>query len=634
MTDWLWLIPGTPLAGAAAIALLGGYVSAATCARIAALAMLACAATVAALWADGGASGTAHQTLYTWMSVGDWQASVGLRVDRVSLVMVSVAAWVGFLIHLFSVSFMAADYGERRYYVYLNLFVAGMLLFVMADNLLLMYLGWELMGLCSYALIAHWYRDADKARCGRKAFVVTRVGDAALALSIFLLFTHFGTLDFGPLLGAVSKSNVDTGLLAWIAVLILIGAAGKSAQLPLSVWLPDAMAGPSTVSALIHAATMVTAGVYLIARLHPLFEAVPHVLWLVAIVGTVTLVYAGMAALGQHDIKRVIAYSTISQIGYMFLGLGVGAYGLALFHLATHACFKALLFMGAGVVINAYRGDHDIRNMGGLAKRQPYLRLVFLAGSLALAAVPFISAGFYSKDPIIEAAALAPHGALLWSLAILGAVLTGAYAFRLYLMVFAGPERGETVAYRMSWSMALPLGLLAVASLTLGFVELPHGWHLPPGLVELPQGWHLHQLWGPWLAPEVGTPELPHGSTGLQLQLAGMIAPLLGIALAYAIVRRERAGGGTSSVRLLEEGWYLDRLYDLVVVRPYFSLARTLRTLVEGWSLNGAVLGSAVWLAGSGSRLLSMTQNGNAARYASLMVLGAVLMVGYFLWVR
>jgi NADH-quinone oxidoreductase subunit L len=621
MSDWLWLIPGSPLAGAAVIALLGGYVRPAVCARVAALAMLVCAASVAALWAGGGAAGTAQQTLYTWTAVGDWQASVGLRVDRVSLVMVSVAAWVGFLIHLFSQSFMADDYGERRYYVYLNLFVGGMLVFVMADNLLLMYLGWELMGLCSYALIAHWYRDADKARCGRKAFVVTRIGDAALALGIFLLYMQFGTLSFEPLLGAVSDANVDSVLLGWIGVLVLIGAAGKSAQLPLSVWLPDAMAGPSTVSALIHAATMVTAGVYLIARLHPLFEAVPQVLELVAIVGAVTLVYAGMAALGQHDIKRVIAYSTISQIGYMFLGLGVGAYGLALFHLATHACFKALLFMGAGVVINAYRGDHDIRNMGGLAQGQPFLRLVFLAGSLALAAVPFISAGFYSKDPIIEAAALAPNGGLLWTLAIVGAVLTGAYAFRLYLMVFAGPQRGDTVSYRISWTMGLPLGLLAVASLTLGLVELPHSWHLP-------------QLWGPWLVPEVGTPELPHGGSSVLLQLAGMVAPLAGIGLAFAIVRRERVGGGTSSIPLLEEGWYLDRLYDLVIVRPYFALARGLRTLVEGWCLNGAALGSLVWLTRGGSRLLSMTQNGSTARYASLMVLGALLMVGYFLWVR
>ncbi len=278
MNHWLWLIPGSPLAGAALLAVFGGYLRPATAARLAVSAMLVCALAVGALWLTGGATHTFHQTLYTWMSVGDWRATVGLRVDKVSLVMVSVAGWVGFLIHLFSVHFMADDYGERRYYVYLNLFVAGMLLFVMADNLLLLYLGWELMGLCSYALISHWYRDAHKAWCGRKAFVVTRIGDSALALAIFLLFAHYHTLDFDALFTAAHGPGAAPGLLTWVALLTLIGAAGKSAQLPLSVWLPDAMAGPSTVSALIHAATMVTAGVYLIARLHPLFELAPDVL--------------------------------------------------------------------------------------------------------------------------------------------------------------------------------------------------------------------------------------------------------------------------------------------------------------------------------------------------------------------
>jgi NADH-quinone oxidoreductase subunit L len=621
MNHWLWLVSGSPLAGTAILALIGGYLRPGIAARLATLAMGVSALAVGALWAAGEGVQTFHQTLYTWMAVGDWRPTVGFRVDRISLVMVSVAAWVGFLIHLFSVHFMAGDYGERRYYAFLNLFVAGMLIFVMADNLLLMYLGWEAMGLCSYALISHWYRDAHKAWCGRKAFVVTRIGDAALALAIFLLFAHYHTLSFDPLLAALAGQGADTGLLTGIALLVLVGAAGKSAQLPLSVWLPDAMAGPSTVSALIHAATMVTAGVYLIARLHPLFETVPQVLWLVALVGAVTLLYAGLAALGQHDIKRLIAFSTISQIGYMFLGLGIGAFGLALFHLATHACFKSLMFMSAGVVINAYQDDHDIRNMGGLAGRQPYLRWVFLAGCLALAAVPLISAGFYSKDPIIESAAAAPGGALLWGLAILGAVLTGAYTFRLYFMVFHGPERGATVEYRMPWSMRLPLGVLGVASLTLGFVQFPEGWHLP-------------QFWSPWLAPEVGMPPEPHGGTVGLLQLAGALAPLLGIALAAAIVRSERAGRGTSSVGAFAEGWYLDGFYDWLVVKPYFALARILNVGVEAWSLNGAIVGSLVWSARGGNRVLSMTQNGNAARYAGLMVLGAVLIVAYFLWLR
>jgi NADH-quinone oxidoreductase subunit L len=621
VSDWLWLVPGAPLAGAAFLALLGGYLRPAALGRVAALAILACAVAVGALWGAGAGAPALHQTLYTWVAVGDWQASIGLRVDRVSLVLISVAAWVGLLIHLFSLSFMAQDYGERRYYVFLNLFVAGMLVFVMADNLLLLYLGWEAMGLCSYALISHWYRDAHKAWCGRKAFVVTRIGDAALALAIFLLFAEYHTLSIDALLGALSGPDLDAGVLTGVALLILLGAAGKSAQLPLSVWLPDAMAGPSTVSALIHAATMVTAGVYLIARLHPLFELVPGVLWLVALVGAVTLVYAGLSALAQHDLKRAIAYSTISQIGYMFLGLGVGAYGLALFHLATHACFKALLFMSAGAVINAYQGEHDIRKMGGLGGRQPYLRLVFLAGSLALAAIPLVAAGFYSKDPIIEAAATARHGGLLWGLAITGAVLTSAYAFRLYLMVFHGAPRGEAVAYPMAWSMRLPLGVLAVASLTLGFVQFPEHWPLP-------------HLWTDWLAPELGTPPATHGAAAVLLQLAGMAAPLAGVALALVLVRGERAGRGVSSVGVLASGGYLDAMYDAVVVRPLFALARGLQRLVESWSLNGAIVGSLVWTARGASRLLSLTQDGNTARYASLMVLGLILVVGYFLWMR
>jgi NADH-quinone oxidoreductase subunit L len=621
MNHWLWLIPGSPLAGAAAIALFGGLMRPATAARLATLAMLVCALAVAGVWLAGGAEQAFQQTLYTWMSIGEWRPTVGLKVDRISLVMISVASWVGFLIHLFSMHFMTGDYGERRYYVYLNLFVAGMLVFVMADNLLLLYLGWEAMGLCSYALIAHWYRDSRNARSGRKAFVVTRIGDAALALALFLLFAQFHTLNIDELFAAAQGQPTDIAVLTGIMTLIVIGAAGKSAQVPLHVWLPDSMEGPTPISALIHAATMVTAGVYLIVRLHPLFEHTPHVLWVVGLVGAVTLVYAGFAALGQHDIKRIIAFSTISQIGYMFLGIGVGAYGLALFHLATHACFKSLLFMSAGVVINAFKGDHDIRNMGGLGTREPYLQAVFLAGSLALAAVPFISSGFYSKDPIIESAWTAPHGELLWGLAIAGAVLTGAYAFRLYFMVFRGPQRDKYARYPMPWTIRLPLGILAVASLFLGFLHFPEGWQLP-------------DLWTPWLAPAAGMPHMPQGGTAVILIVLGMAAPLLGIAIALAIVRSERSGRGTSSIRMLAQGWYLDAIYDALLVRPYFGLARVLRAAVESWALNGAIVGSLVWIARGGNRLLSITQSGNTARYASLMVLGAVLMVGYFLWNR
>ncbi|MEJ2478885.1 MAG: NADH-quinone oxidoreductase subunit L [Acidihalobacter sp.] len=620
MNHWLWLIPGAALIGAALNAVFGGWWGVRNSARIAVAALAVSALSVAALWSGGAATHVVHQTLYTWMSSGDWHVTIGLRVDRVTLVMLSVASWVGFLIHLFSYRFMAGDYGERRYFVYLNLFVAGMLIFVLADNLVLIYLGWEVMGLCSYALVSHWYRKAHYAWCGRKAFVVTRIGDTALALAIFLIFAQYHTVDLHGLFTALHAQPVDTTMLGWIALLVLIGAAGKSAQLPLSTWLPDAMAGPSTVSALIHAATMVTAGVYLILRLHPLFELVPSMLWLVGLVGALTLVYAGLAALGQYDIKRVIAYSTISQIGYMFLALGIGAYGLALFHLAVHACFKSLLFMSAGVAIEHYDGDHDIRRMGGLAKRAPYLRLVFLAGALTLAAVPLVTAAFYSKDPIIEAAWAAPQGWLLWGLAIVGAVLTGAYTFRLYFMVFPGQSRGKLKDYAMPLSMRLPLGILAVASIGLGFVQFPSEWP------------HLPHLFLPWLSGELGMPTMPHGASAVVLSLLGMAAALAGIAWGWQLAQRELEGLGIGRSKLLSSGLYLDAIYDALIVRPSFALSRALRDGIEAAAFNAAVVGTLVRVMRAGNRALSLTQNGSTARYASLMALGVVAMLGYFLW--
>jgi NADH-quinone oxidoreductase subunit L len=620
MSQWLWLIPGAPLIGAGLNALLGDWWGTRNSARIAVLAPAVSAASVAALWLAGASTQVLHQTLYTWMASGDWQVPIGLRVDRVTLVMLSVVSWVGFLIHLFSYRFMAGDYGERRYFVYLNLFVAGMLIFVLADNLVLVYLGWELMGLCSYALIAHWYRDAHNAWCGRKAFVVTRTGDTALAVAIFLIFAHYHTLNFTSLFNALSTQPVDSTLLGWIALLVLIGAAGKSAQLPLSTWLPDAMAGPSTVSALIHAATMVTAGVYLTIRLHPLFQTVAEMLWLVGLVGALTLVYSGLSALGQYDIKRVIAYSTISQIGYMFLAVGIGAYGLALFHLAVHACFKSLLFMSAGVVIEHYGDEHDIRHMGGLGRRAPYLHLMFLAGALTLTAVPLVTAAFYSKDPIIEAAWAAPQGWLLWGLAIFGAVLTGAYTFRLYFLIFPGKARSPICPYAMPWSMRLPLGILAIASIGLGFVQFPSDWP------DLPH------LWLPWLAGELGMPLTPQGTTAVVLMVAGVVASLAGIAWGWRLARAELADRGPGKLPLLASGLYLDAIYDALLVRPCFALSCALREEVEAGVLNGAVVGSVARLMKLGNRALSMTQNGSTARYATLMALGVVVMLGYFLW--
>jgi NADH-quinone oxidoreductase subunit L len=619
MSDWLWVIPGSPLLGALFTVAVGSLVRPGVVAWVATAAVAVSAIMVAALWAQGGGSATFEQTLYVWMSVGEWQPRVGLTVDRITMVTLSVCTGVGFLIHLFSVRHMEGDYGERRYFFFLNLFVAGFLILVMADNLLLLYLGWETVGLCSYALVAHWYREQHNAWAGRKCFVVTRIGDVALALAIFVVFAHYGALGFDQLFEAAGAAPVDSGVLTLVLALFLVGAVTKSAQLPLHVWLPDAMTGPATVSALIHAATMVTAGVYLIARTHPLFELAPDMQWVVALVGGLTLVYSASAGLAQWDIKRVLAFSTISQIGYMFLGLGIGAYSLALLHLVVHGCFKSLLFMSAGVVIHVYDDDHDIRNMGGLARSQPWLRWCFLAGAMSLAAVPLISASFYSKDAIIAAAWAAPYTpVLLWSLGLGGAILTGTYTFRLYLMVFHGTGRKEPTEYTMPFTMKIPLAILAVLSLTIGFLQFPPDWPGP-------------HVWVPWLAPETGLPPTPSAQALPWLEIAGALASLIGIAIAVPIVRREREGRGLSNVGFLLNSWYFDAFYDHIIVRPYYAISGFLRTVFENGVLNGALLGSVVGALRFGNLALRVSENGSMARYAGVMVLGSVVVLGYLL---
>jgi len=344
-----------------------------------------------------------QQTFGTWITgVGSLAPQFSLFLDPLSATMVSVVCFVGFLIHLYSVEYMADDPGFSRFFAYLNLFVAAMLILLLADDLLLMFLGWEGVGLCSYLLIGFWYEDKVNGHAAQKAFIVTRIGDVAFMVALFILFAQFGTWSIPTVIAAAQNSwTLGTTLPTLVALLFIIAAIGKSAQMPLHVWLPDAMAGPTPVSALIHAATMVTAGVYLIARLHGLFLLAPDMLLLVGIIGAVTALYAAFTALAQNDIKRVLAYSTISQIGYMFIGLGVGAFGAALFHFMTHAFFKALLFLGAGAVIHAVHGEQDMHKMGGLRKKLPVVFWTFVAGSAALAALPLITAGFYSKDAIL-----------------------------------------------------------------------------------------------------------------------------------------------------------------------------------------------------------------------------------------
>ena len=478
MLELLWLIPALPFAGFVIIVLLGRRVPGTTAAVIGTASVglsMVLSLSMATAFAGPSAPGFRYaQILWTWFAVDGFSPAIGFCLDGLSLVMVIVITTVAFLIHLYSVASMAGDDGYRRFFAYMNLFVGSMLTLVLADNLLLLYLGWEGVGLCSYLLIGFWYRDPVNGRAAIKAFVVTRVGDTSLAIGLFLLFFSLGTLQIQELMQKAAATWTPGSLTAVAAAALLLGGAlGKSAQLPLQTWLPDAMAGPTPVSALIHAATMVTAGVYLIARMNRLFTLAPVIQSVVALIGALTLLAAGASALTQKDIKRVLAYSTMSQVGYMFLALGVGAWSAAIFHFVTHAFFKALLFLSAGVVIQAMDNEHDIFKMGGLRKSLPNAFWTFLIGAASLSALPLVTAGFYSKEMILsEVWASSGAGPWLWaagtgrrrphfSLCIQGS----------FCSLLRRPD-GQ-VTQRPGLLVTVPLVILAVFSIGAGFIELP-----------------------------------------------------------------------------------------------------------------------------------------------------------------
>ena len=493
-------------------------------------------------------------TLWTWMQVGNFSPGIAFYFDGLTLVMMSVITGVGFLIHLFSTEFMEQDTSYARYFAYLNMFVAAMLILVMADNLLLLYLGWEGVGVCSYLLVGFWYQHSANGQAARKAFVVTRIGDTAMALGLFLLFTQLGTLDIQSMLSIANQQWQVGDMLPLIACLLLLGGAvGKSAQLPLHTWLPDAMAGPTPVSALIHAATMVTAGVYLIARTHDLFLLSPTAMMVVAFIGLATSLMAAFTALMQSDIKRILAYSTISQIGYMFLALGVGAWAAGIFHLMTHAFFKALLFLGSGAIIHYLHHEHDIFKMGGLRKKMPITFWSFLIGSAALAALPMTS-GFFSKDQILlQAYQLQQVGPWLWIGGLLGALLTAIYSFRLVFVVFFGQAKTEPTG-DVGWRMGLPLTLLCVLAMLGGYFVIPVADVFPIADTDHPAHW---------------------------VEYVSISVPIVGLLIAYVIFYSKQLnvdGLINSSIgQLLRgfwlSGWRIDWLYDAIFVRPYVMLS-------------------------------------------------------------
>ena len=565
------------------------------------------------------------------MVVGNFSVDIAFLIDPLSMVMTLVVTGVGFLIHVYSVGYMGHDPGYRRYFAYLNLFTFSMLCLVLGSNFLLMYLGWEGVGLCSYLLIGFWYEKKSASDAGKKAFIVNRVGDFGFALGVMLIFTTFGTLDFGGVfsqafsLSSTGGRNIATA----ITLLLFLGATGKSAQIPLYTWLPDAMEGPTPVSALIHAATMVTAGVYMVARCHALFILAPFTLAVVAVVGALTAIMAASIGLVQNDIKRVLAYSTISQLGYMFLACGVGAFGAGIFHLVTHAFFKALLFLGAGSVIHALSGEQDLRKMGGLRKYLPVTYVTFLIATLAISGVPLLS-GFFSKDQILSEAFFSPHGgSWLWLLGIVTASMTAFYMFRLFFLTFSGRCRAsEEVQHHIHESphlMTVPLMILAFLSIIGGYIGLPHAM----GGVNAIAG-YLEPVFS-------GLPHHPEPSLGMEylLMATSVIVAALGISVAYFFYIRspqtaERLKKNFFYTVLLNK-YYVDEIYQALIVSPIVAGSRWVWQEFDLGIIDGAVNGSAKvvdWLARSTRQL----QTGYVRQYAMAVVLGVVLIFAYLVW--
>ncbi|GBU12259.1 NADH-quinone oxidoreductase subunit L [Enterobacterales bacterium] len=550
-----------------------------------------------------------NQNLWNWMQVGDFNIAATLTLDGLSMTMLSVVTGVGFLIHMFASWYMRGEEGYSRFFAYTNLFIASMVILVLADNLLLMYLGWEGVGLCSYLLIGFYYTHPANGSAAMKAFIVTRVGDVFLAFALFILYRELGTLNIRELMVlAPQKLAVGDTAITWATLMLLGGAVGKSAQLPLQTWLADAMAGPTPVSALIHAATMVTAGVYLIARTHGLFLMAPDVLHLVGIIGAVTLVLAGFAALVQTDIKRVLAYSTMSQIGYMFLALGVQAWDAAIFHLMTHAFFKALLFLSSGSVILACHHEQNIFKMGGLRKSIPLVYVCFLVGGAALSALPIITAGFFSKDEIL-AGALANGHLNLMIAGLVGAFMTSLYTFRMIFIVFHGEEKIKAHAGK-GITHHLPLLVLLVLSTFIGAMIVP------PLKGVLPD-----------------TTELAHGSI-LTLEITSGVVAIVGILLAAALYLGKRTLVNSIAKSAIGRfftvwwfhAWGFDWLYDMIFVKPYLAIAK----LLQRDPLNSMMNLPAV-LSRLGNRGLTLSANGQTRWYVASMGLGAVVVLALLL---
>ncbi len=617
------------------------------------LMFLAFGVSAAAFWQMIG-HGPITEALYDWIPSGDLQIPFALRLDPLSGVMILVVTGIGSLIHLYSIGYMheESDSEYARYFSYLNLFAAFMLVLVLGASFPVMFVGWEGVGLCSYLLIGFWFQKPSASDAGKKAFVVNRIGDFGFILAMALIFTTFGTLDFQEVAAAVSRwaPEAAMGTVTLATLLLFLGATGKSAQIPLYVWLPDAMEGPTPVSALIHAATMVTAGVYMIGRNAVLFSHAPITMDVVAVVGVATALMAGTIGLVQNDIKRVLAYSTVSQLGFMFLAMGVGAFSAGIFHLYTHAFFKALLFLGSGAVIHALAGEQDLRNMGGLRKALPITYWTFLIGALAIAGVPLLS-GFFSKDEILFRTFAGGHRTL-WTVGVVTSLLTAIYMFRLVFLTFHGERRaaGHHAAHDahahlhdVPASMAVPLIVLAIGSVLAGYAGVPHALggsnrmetFLEPSFAV--EATEHHSAEG-----EASThpPDASSESSTTEVALMGVSSAIallgIGIAVFFFLKRRDRAEKIAAALpgpyRLLLNKYYVDELYDTAVVQPIKRTSTVaLWRGVDAGVIDGAVNGTGAVVRG-GSAVLRRLQSGSMRTYAVSLLFGVVAILGYYLW--
>jgi len=564
--------------------------------------------------------------LFDFIQSGKLYIPFSFQVDALSALFLLIITGVGFLIHVYSTSYMGHDEGMVKYFAYLNLFVFSMLLLVLGANYLIMFIGWEGVGLCSYLLIGFWFKNRDYTNAAKKAFVMNRIGDLGFLVGMLLILLNFGTLSFQEFFGQLHNGQaiVTSSTYNWIALCLFIGATGKSAQIPLYTWLPDAMAGPTPVSALIHAATMVTAGIYMIARTGALYTLAPMILHVVAIIGLATAILAATIAIKQYDIKKVLAYSTVSQLGFMFLALGVGAYTTAVFHVMTHAFFKALLFLGSGSVIHSMGGEQDIRKMGGLGKKMKITQITFLIGCLAISGIPGFS-GFFSKDEILANAF--SGSPVLYYLGVGAAMMTAFYMFRLYFLTFSGDFRGtEEQHHHLHESPAaitIPLVVLAILSIIGGFVGVP----------EVLGGHNEIATYLSSVVTNTGDFHLA-ASTEWTLMAVSVIAAVIMIIVAWSVNRKPKFAENKGLAKVLENKWYVDELYDAVIIRPFGALSRLLDKYVERSGIDGVVNGVGKTVKWGGNRL-RLLQSGQVGFYIFIMVLGIVVLFALsFFWIK